>query len=211
MSEVVLAISGSLRTPSLTDSMLDLCVAGMGPHLEVHKVHPHQMRIGRCSGCGVCGDTDPAGACVLKDDFPHLQSVCVRADFIFLATPPYAFGLPVSVQHTIDRLYFTMKSARSSHRPKAVLISACGLPGMERFDLMRRSFRSVAQRLDWTWAGEILLPASSPGHASGLCDGARELIRRAGGELRAGALSRQTTDAIASSDSVVEGDAARSR
>ena len=204
MSEVVLAISGSLRTPSITDSMLDLCVAGMGPHLEVHKVHPDQMRIGRCSGCGVCGDTDPAGACVLKDDFPHLQSVCMRADFILLATPPYAFGLPASVQHTIDRLCATLKSAPSPRHPKAVLISACGLPDMERFDPLRQSVRMIAQQLGWAWAGEILLPGSGVADASGLCDGTRELIRRAGAELRTGAISHRTTDAIACSDMHLE-------
>ena len=36
MSAVVLAISGSLRKPSFTEKMLDLCIEGMGPNLEVH-------------------------------------------------------------------------------------------------------------------------------------------------------------------------------
>jgi len=30
MSKVVLAISGSLREPSFTEKMLDLCIEGMG-------------------------------------------------------------------------------------------------------------------------------------------------------------------------------------
>ncbi len=37
MSEIVLAISRSMRKPSFTERMLDLCLEGMGTGLEVHK------------------------------------------------------------------------------------------------------------------------------------------------------------------------------
>jgi len=42
MKRVVLAISGSLRKPSFTEKMLDLClegVASMGEEFEVHFFH----------------------------------------------------------------------------------------------------------------------------------------------------------------------------
>lgn len=54
MSSVVLAISGSLRTPSFTEKEFDLCIEGMGEGLEVRKFYPHKMSIGPGTGCWSC-------------------------------------------------------------------------------------------------------------------------------------------------------------
>ncbi len=35
--KIVLAISGSLRKPSFTERMLDLCIEGMGKDVEIKK------------------------------------------------------------------------------------------------------------------------------------------------------------------------------
>ena len=78
MSSVVLAISGSLRKPSFTEKMLDLCIEGMGPDLEVHKFYPHKMKIGPCTSCWSCWGRKRPGECVQKDDFEQILDVYKR-------------------------------------------------------------------------------------------------------------------------------------
>ncbi len=71
MKRVVLAISGSLRKPSFTEKMLDLCLEGMastGEEFEVHKFYPHKMKIGPCTSCWSCWGKKNPGVCVQKDD-----------------------------------------------------------------------------------------------------------------------------------------------
>ena len=84
MSAVVLAISGSLRKPSLTEKMLDLCMEGMGQNLEVHKFYPHEMKIGPCNSCWSCWGKKNPGQCAHKDDFEQILEVYKRADYFLL-------------------------------------------------------------------------------------------------------------------------------
>jgi multimeric flavodoxin WrbA len=90
MGSVALAISGSLRKPSFTEKMLDLCLEGMTemePNLEVQRFHPHTMHIGPCKGCWSCWGKKKPGECVQKDDFQHILEVYKRADYFLLAAP----------------------------------------------------------------------------------------------------------------------------
>lgn len=68
MNPVALAISGSLRKPSFTEKMLDLCIEGMGPNLEVHRFYPHKMNIGPCNSCYACWSKKTPGRCAQQDD-----------------------------------------------------------------------------------------------------------------------------------------------
>ena len=44
----VLALSGSLRSPSFTEKILDHLLEGMG-EVDVHKFYPHKMNIVHCT------------------------------------------------------------------------------------------------------------------------------------------------------------------
>jgi putative NADPH-quinone reductase len=210
MSAVVLAISGSLRKPSFTEKMLDLCIEGMGPDLEVHKFYPHKMKIGPCTSCWACWGKKNPGVCIQKDDFEQILEVYKRADYFLLAAPLYIFDLPATVKNVIDRFFIILEPSQveSSRRetehpkrfgrhPKAVLISSCGFPEIQNFDILRRHFRIICEHMDWNWAGEILISAAGAAHAPRLFDGKYELIRSAGAELVRGAISEETTAAIA--------------
>jgi len=43
-TSTVLALSGSLRSHSFTEKILDILLEGMG-EVEVHKFYPHRMKI----------------------------------------------------------------------------------------------------------------------------------------------------------------------
>lgn len=210
MSSVVLAISGSLREPSFTEKMLDLCIEGMGDDLEVHKFYPHRMKIGPCTSCWSCWGRKSPGECVQNDDFQQILDVYRRADYFLLAAPLYVFDLPATVKNVIDRFFVVLEPAQiESHRgdtihpkrfgrhPKAVLISSCGFPEMENFDILRRHFRIITEHMDWKWSGEILISASGAANAPRLFDRKYGLIKTAGTELVNGEISRETTEAIA--------------
>ncbi len=209
MSSVVLAISGSLRKPSFTEKMLDLCIEGMGENLEVQKFYPHKMKIGPCTSCWSCWGKKRPGECVQKDDFEQILSVYKRADYFLLAAPLYFFDLPATVKNVIDRFFVILEPAqiespkgdtehpkRFGRHPKAVLISSCGFPEIENFDVLRRHFRVVCEHADWKWSGEILISAAAAANAPRLFNRKYELIRTAGAELIDGEISQETTKAI---------------
>jgi NAD(P)H-dependent FMN reductase len=212
MSTVALAISGSLRKPSFTEKMLDLCIEGMGGNLEVHKFYPHKMKIGPCTGCWSCWGKKNPGECVQKDDFEEILDVYKRADYFLLAAPLYIFDLPATVKNVIDRFFVILEPdqiesaegqtehpKRFGRHPKAVLISSCGFPELLNFDILRQHFRIICAHMGWMWSGELLIPASGAAGAPRLFDRKYELIRAAGAELVRGAIAAETTAAIAAS------------
>ena len=209
MSAVVLAVSGSLRKPSFTEKMLDLCIEGMGQDLEVHKFYPHEMKIGPCTSCWSCWGRKNPGECVQEDDFEQILDVYKRADYLLLAAPLYVFDLPATVKNVIDRFFVILEPAqvvssmgetehpkRFGRHPKAVLISSCGFPEFHNFDILRQHFRLICAHTGWIWSGELLISTAGAANVPRLFDGKLELLKRAGGELVSGAIAKDTTEEL---------------
>ena len=209
MNRVVLTLSGSLRKPSFTEKMLDICIEGMGKDLELHKFYPHKMDIKPCTGCWTCWKKTK-GQCVQKDDFQKIVDVYVRADYFLIAAPLYYFSFPATVKNVIDRFFCFLEPAqqassrggtehlkRGDHHPKTVLISSCGFPEFENFDLLRSLFRRICEDMDWPHAGEILVPAAGAANAPKLFDKKLERIRQAGSQLVKDGIPPDTTKVIA--------------
>lgn len=209
MGKVVLAISGSQRPKSFSDKMLDLCIEGMGGDLEIHKFQLHRMTIGPCNSCMICWTKTP-GRCAQNDDFSPIAEAYLRADYLLLATPLYFFSFPAPVKNVIDRFFAFIEPAqlpaenggtrhpiRGDRHPKTVLISSCGFPELDNFDLLRALFRKICDGMGWVRAGKILVPAAGAANAPKLFDRKLDLVRQAGSELAAGAISPETTSAIA--------------
>lgn|GEM_PF-424366 len=208
--KTILAISGSMRSPSFTERMLDLCLEGMGAGFEAKKFYPHRMKIGPCRGCWACWEKKNPGVCVQSDDFSEILDVYRKADYFLIAAPLYFFGFPATVKNVLDRFFVILEPGqyrspcggtehpkRLSRHPKAALISSCGFPEVENFDLLRQHFIKICQGLDWMWAGEILVPAAGAANVPRLFDSKYALIRNAGAELAAGSIKRETTERIA--------------
>ena len=211
MKKVILAISGSLRKPSFTEKMLDLCLEGMGDDVEVNKFYPHKMKIGPCTSCWSCWGKKNPGVCVQEDDFQQIIDVYRKADYFLLAAPLYVFNFPATVKNVIDRFFIILKSAQDKSpgggtehpkrfdcHPKTVLISSCGFPEIENFDILRQHFRKICDGMNLIWSGEILIPAAGIANAPRLFENKYELIKKAGAELLAGNISKETTEKIAS-------------
>ncbi len=212
MGSVVLAISGSLRTPSFTEKMLDLCIDGMrekDDSLEVHRFYPHTMEIGPCTSCWSCWGHKRPGVCAQKDDFEQILDVYKRADYFLLAAPLYIFDFPATVKNVIDRFFIdlmpsqielpsggTQHPKRFGRHPRAVLISSCGFPEIENFNLLRQHFRIICEHMEWPLSGELLISAAAAAHAPKLFDRKYEAIRKAGAELIQGEITESTTEAI---------------
>jgi len=208
--KMVLAISGSLRKTSFTEKMLDLCIEGMGEDIEVKKFYPHKMRLEPCNSCWSCWGKKNPGVCAREDDFQEILDVYKKADYFFLAAPLYIYSFPATVKNVIDRFFILLEPAQikssrgySEHpkrfgsHPKTVLISSCGFPEIENFDLLRQYFRKISDEMGWTWSGEIVISASGIANAPKLFDRKYELIKKAGAELVEGRISKETTDEIA--------------
>ncbi len=208
--KIVLAISGSLREPSFTEKMLDLCIEGMGDNVEVKKFYPHKMKIGPCTGCWSCWGKKNPGVCVQEDDFQEILEVYKQADYFLMAAPLYISSFPATVKNVIDRFIILLEPAqvissrgytehpkRFDRHPKTVLISSCGFPEIENFDLLRQYFRKISEGMGWIWSGEILIPAAGIATAPKLFDRKYEFIRKAGAELIDGQISKETTNEIA--------------
>ena len=206
----VLAISGSLRKPSFTEKMLDLLIEGLGESVEVRKFYPHKMNIGPCNSCWSCWGKKTPGVCVQKDDFDQILEAYKQADYFLWALPLYVFDMPATVKNVLDRFFITLEPAqqpgpdgltghpkRFARQRRAVLISSCGFPEVENFDLLRKHFHLICQHMDWQWSGEVLISASGAANVPGLFDAKYELIKKAGAELLEGCISSETSRAIA--------------
>ena len=204
----VLAISGSLRSPSFTEKMLDRLLEGMG-EVEVHKFYPHKMKIGPCTSCWSCWQGKNKGECVQKDDFRLIYDVYKKCDYFIIAAPVYIFGFPATVKNVIDRFFVNLESSQilmddgiTSHpkrfapKAKGVLVSTCGFPDMENFNLMSQHFKKIMMHLDLTWAGEVLIPAAGAANVPHLLDANINAVRQAGDELVNGIISPETMRTI---------------
>jgi multimeric flavodoxin WrbA len=204
----VLAISGSLRSPSFTEKMLNTLLAGMG-QVEVHKFYPHKMKIGPCTSCWKCWQGNDKGECVQKDDFQSIYDVYKKCDYFIIAAPVYVFGFPATVKNVIDRFFINAEHSqilmdngitnhpqRFTPKAKGVLVSSCGFPDMENFTLICQHFKKIMLHIGLTWAGEILIPSAGAANVPHLLDDNFKAVKQAGVELVNGTVSSETTRII---------------
>ncbi|MCF7792318.1 MAG: flavodoxin family protein [Victivallales bacterium] len=209
MSKVILAISGSPRQKSLTEKMLDRCIEGLGEENKVYKFYPDKMNIEPCKGCMSCWKKNK-GKCIHNDDFKKILQVYMRADYLLLAAPLYFSLFPGPLKNVIDRFFVlidpeqragreggTEHPVKGDRHPKTVLISSCGFPEIENFDLLRLFFRKLCKGMHWEHSGEILIPGAGAAGTSKLFNRKFELIKIAGAELLEGSVSKETTAAVA--------------
>jgi multimeric flavodoxin WrbA len=204
----VLAISGSQRSSSFTEKILDTLLKGMGG-VEVHKFYPHKMNIGPCTSCWSCWQGKNKGECVQKDDFKSIYNVYKKCDYFIIAAPVYVFGFPATVKNVIDRFFINaehsqvlMENGLTNHpqryepKAKAVLVSSCGFPDMENFTLMSEHFKKFMMHAGLTWAGEILIPSAGAANIPHLLDDNFKAVNQAGVELVNGTISPETMRTI---------------
>lgn len=156
--EKVLVLNGSPRAmKGNTQILVDQFIAGYrlaNDKVAVKQVALTQANIKACQGCFGCWTGSP-GKCVLKDDMTYLFQDYLEADLIVWATPLYHYGMTSIMKKFVERTLPLSqpkieKIADNYTHPerfdlnqKHILISNCGFPERQNFNVITQSFERI--------------------------------------------------------------------
>lgn len=119
---------------------------------SVEKIYLSDLKIRQCCGCLSCFALHP-GRCVIDDDMKPLLMKYALSDLVGFATPLYSNNMTGLLKNFIDRtlpLYnYHMEindsgnyyhSPLSEKQQKVFVVSNCGFPGSNNFEILRRIF-----------------------------------------------------------------------
>lgn len=173
MTLKIVAISGSPKTKSTTESFLDLFLEGIGDAAaNTQRFHPARMHIEHCIGCFNCWFHTPE-QCQQNDDFQLIRNELSDMDLFILATPLHVDGMTSTAKNVLDRMLAIMppfmyvdQEGRTRHhkdepgKPKAILISGCGFPEPDSFQPLIAHFQAACKNLGFEYAGHITIAAA---------------------------------------------------
>lgn len=125
--------------------------------------------IKHCTGCIVCWTKHP-GRCIISDDVAEIIAKLGTANVIALATPVYFENITSLLKAFIDRLTMIVnpysynnatyqkvspQQERISQPPKLMMISNCGYPDKNNFDVLAHWYNRFVQNMHSESAGEI--------------------------------------------------------
>jgi multimeric flavodoxin WrbA len=156
----ILALIGSPRKGSNTDTVVDQILAGCGEKgHRSEKVYLYDYEIAPCIDCRRCKEAP--NMCVLCDDVLAIHPKIEEADLIIFGTPLYWYGPTAKMKLLIDRLRPYIAS-RKLEGKKGILVTpseegaeACGC----LVEMFRKSFAYVGME----FAGAILPKAYERG------------------------------------------------
>lgn len=130
MEKKILAILGSPHKNGATGTMLHYAMEiAKQRGYSVDYVELYDKKIGYCSGCRMCMETE---MCVKKDDIQEIAELLKKCDVVILAAPTYWANVPAIVKNLFDRLLGvameetkTFPKARLSNQQKYILLTAC--------------------------------------------------------------------------------------
>ncbi len=169
----ITAFNGSPRGKgSNTGVMVSEFLAGAAARrARAEQVFLSERKIAHCMGCFKCWTATP-GKCVINDDMADLMEMVMSSDLIVLATPLYVDGVTAIMKDFMDRLiplidpHFEEDAngewrhvKRFSSYPDIAVISNCGMPGRQHFQVLKLHFRRMARNIHSKVTAEIYLDA----------------------------------------------------
>jgi multimeric flavodoxin WrbA len=125
--------------------------------------------INHCTGCTTCWVKHP-GQCIINDDMLEIISKLGTSNIIALATPIYFENVTSLFKAFIDRLTMIMNphsyssttyqeipkpQETKSQAPKLMMISNCGYPDKNNFEVLAHWYNRFVQNMHSESAGEI--------------------------------------------------------
>jgi len=137
---------------------------------DVDLYYNYDLKIKPCRGCFNCWLKTP-GICSQMDDMQWLIPKMRDADVLVYATPLYSYGMNGQMKNLIDRMivlaepFMEVVEGRSRHIAgdgeklrKIVLVSNCGLWGIDNFDPLVVHVKKLCQDPPMEYAGDLLRP-----------------------------------------------------
>jgi len=135
---------------------------------ETLSIYLSEKEIKHCKGCHICWTKGP-GRCVTNDDMLGVLSSMGGANIIAFATPVYFENISGMLKVFMDRM--TMIGSPHSQKdieekvqeinssemliPKLMMISNCGFPDRDEFQVVSLWIKRVAQKMHMELIGEI--------------------------------------------------------
>lgn len=167
---------------------------------QVENIFLSEKRFSDCKGCFGCWIKTP-GKCVIKDDMGELRKKFMGSDIAVMATPVYVDGVTGIMKRFMDRMipvvdpHFTKDDngetrhvPRYEKYPKIVVISNCGFPDIDHFQVVSHHYRRMSRNMHSEVIGEIyrtmgpILEYSNP-IVEPMRMKYRKLLREAGKEI----------------------------
>lgn len=135
---------------------------------ETVNIFLSEKEIKHCKGCHICWTKGP-GQCVTNDDTSSVLLEMGGANIIVFASPVYFGNISGMLKVFMDRMTMiggpdTENKAKvkieetneiQAQIPKLMMISSCGLPDRDEFQVISLWIRKVAQKMNMHLIGEI--------------------------------------------------------
>jgi len=198
---------------SSTYHMLKPLLEGMeSAGAETELIHIRKLDLEACIGCYTCWVRTP-GECIHKDKDSMVGAMKSynTADLVIFGTPLYHFTMSGIMKTFIDRTLpryepwlvphasepgMTGHPERHHNPQKMLLVSPCGFPEFENFEVLVHTFKFMAKMENIDYIGEILRPAAealSRRSLQGLFSSYYDILGQAGEQIiRDGGVSEET-------------------
>ncbi|MCD8037320.1 MAG: flavodoxin family protein, partial [Clostridiales bacterium] len=147
----------------------------------------------QCQGCFSCWFKTP-GKCILHDDMKQLLKLYKESDIVCFATPIYTWNMTALLKNFVDRL-IPLKSPKITESQgnfdlensevklqKFVVISNCGFPGENNFDVLHTSVACCSPSLEIYRSCGKLLKSKDPS-VSSIVSNWLKIVESAGREM----------------------------
>jgi multimeric flavodoxin WrbA len=160
----ILILNGSPRKRGNTDLILEQIEAGIHRcgHQAEH-INLAHLDIHPCTGCGHC---ETEGQCIFNDDMTPLYDKIDAANRIVFGSPIYFYGVTAQAKAFIDRcqVLWSRKYLLGEIKPereyrRGYMVSVAAADGGKIFDGARVTVRYAFDAMDFTYSGELLVPA----------------------------------------------------
>jgi putative NADPH-quinone reductase len=166
----IVVINGSPKgKASNTNVMVNAFLKGaQEAGAETTNIFLAEKEIKHCKGCHTCWTRGP-GQCVINDDMLGILSHMGEVNIIVFATPVYFSNISGMLKVFMDRM--TMIGSPHSQKdsqeksneiepmevqtPKLMMISSCGFPDRDEFQVVSLWIKKVAQKMHMELIGEI--------------------------------------------------------